>query len=384
MGGGKGGGCSGLTAAEQIEVIKSVLPAYTEETIKTFQGLESAKEAAMTEYSPRYAAMAQNLYQTYGPRMNEVQQEIKDANKRSDLATDARLLGSANADALLSFARQGLTNVDPQWAEQRQNQSDRLNQLMSSLSLDPKLSYSEQEQVGRAVNQDLLKAGVQETPGALNAVYHGMIYGDKMREKQMQQQAMFANALNAGTNVMGTLRSGIDPVQTVLGRSSGVNPTADMKTLGNYMPSTSDATGMTSSFMGYMSGLNNANVMANRTDSDFWSKLLPSVGIGSSGLSAACCFIFLESYNGQLPWFVRYCRDKFYTPQRRNGYTRLAKFLVPRMQQSQFWRWLVNKTMVIPLTKYGGYYCNVPGFKHGKKYKIVKDVWFKIFEIIGA
>src|SRR5690606_13342031 len=61
-----------------------------------------------------------------------------------------------------------------------------------------------------------------------------------------------------------------------------------------------------------------------------------------------CCFIFLEAYNGKLPWFVRACRDEF-APEntaRRNGYIRMSKWLVPLMQRSKVARFFVNKTMI--------------------------------------
>jgi hypothetical protein len=94
------------------------------------------------------------------------------------------------------------------------------------------------------------------------------------------------------------------------------------------------------------------------------------------GASLGCCFIFLEAYNGKLPEHVRQCRDEFYTPKMRSGYTRMSLWLVPLMKHSKIARYLTNKFMIQPLTAWGGWYKNVKGYEKGHKYLAYKNFWF--------
>ena len=110
-----------------------------------------------------------------------------------------------------------------------------------------------------------------------------------------------------------------------------------------------------------------------------FGQLLQTAG----GLGAtACCFIFMEAYNGDMPYWVRECRDEF-APEntaRREGYIKMAKWLVPLMQKSKVVRSIVNNLMIKPLTKWGGYYKKVKGYEYSFIYKPFVRMWFKIWE----
>lgn len=100
---------------------------------------------------------------------------------------------------------------------------------------------------------------------------------------------------------------------------------------------------------------------------------------------SACCFIFMEAYHGNMPWFVRASRD-LYAPicsDRREGYITMSKWLVPSMRVSKVARWLTNKLMIEPLTKYGGYEWSEEGYDKGWKYKPVVSFWFFIWKLLG-
>ena len=100
---------------------------------------------------------------------------------------------------------------------------------------------------------------------------------------------------------------------------------------------------------------------------------------------SACCFIFLESYNGDMPWWVRKCRDQWAPEcsERREGYIRMAAKLVPWMRKSKVVRWAVDKFMVEPLTKWGGWYHKVEGYEHCGSYKPVVKFWFSVWNHLG-
>lgn len=101
------------------------------------------------------------------------------------------------------------------------------------------------------------------------------------------------------------------------------------------------------------------------------------------GGSVGCCFIFLEAYNGTLPWFVRRCRDEFTSGPRRAGYTLLAAHLVPRMKASKLWRQAVNWLMVKPMSAFGGWLYSEPRHSYGWLWGPVTAFWFAVFANLG-
>lgn len=98
-----------------------------------------------------------------------------------------------------------------------------------------------------------------------------------------------------------------------------------------------------------------------------------------------CCFIFMEAYNGELPWYVRACRDEF-APEssaRRNGYIKMSRWLVPMMRVSRMARTLVNHLLIKPLTRWGAHYKGVLEGPPRWCDSLAKNAWFKLWELTG-
>lgn len=68
-----------------------------------------------------------------------------------------------------------------------------------------------------------------------------------------------------------------------------------------------------------------------------------------------CCFIFLESLNGSLPWYMEVARREYYTPLRRRGYKWMSNWLVPAMRRKRWVRLLVNGLIVKPFLTVGAW-----------------------------
>lgn len=104
-----------------------------------------------------------------------------------------------------------------------------------------------------------------------------------------------------------------------------------------------------------------------------------------ASLGGMCCWIFLEAYRGVMPWWVRKCRDKF-APEssaRRNGYRRMANWLVPVMQKSKLARKITLALMIKPLELWGGYHMKVPNYRMGWIFYPAVKFWFKTWEQLG-
>ncbi len=386
-GGKGGGGCPGLSASEQVSMIKTLLPEYVKAELDLAGKMEDLRYGKSAEFSPKYAALMEELYSAYAPKLNAIGRDIISDNRLADSLTDLEVLQGPGKD-LIATALETSKTLDPEFFQTRATVNEGLQKLIGSIDLGGQLSAGEQSQIERATNQQMERLGVGTSPAPINVVGSAMTYGNAQRQRELENQQAFGQALGLATQSMPSMRYGLDPVQTALGRPS-INP-GEGKFTGISQPDFSDATQLTGNFMNYMSNLNQSQTQADiakMNQGNWWQNFIPGMGdisysrAGGAGLG--CCFIFLESYNGKLPWFVRYCRDKFYTMQKRNGYVITSNYLVPLMRKYKLARWLVNSFMVKPLSTYGGYYCGIPGFKHGWVYKPVKEFWFALWNIIG-
>jgi len=101
----------------------------------------------------------------------------------------------------------------------------------------------------------------------------------------------------------------------------------------------------------------------------------------SSSAKGGCCFVFLEAYDGKLPWVVRAYRDQHMTPRNRRGYYRLADKLVPLMKKSRVVKHLVRFLMTKPMTFYGKYFYKLNPW--GVLAAPITAFWLLIFDLIG-
>lgn len=102
-----------------------------------------------------------------------------------------------------------------------------------------------------------------------------------------------------------------------------------------------------------------------------------------AGAGVSCCFILMAATGGELPWFVRYCRNHLGTEETRRGYRRMAKWLVPWMLRWGLVRAFVDLVMVHPIIQYGGYLTRQPGYEGGFVFRKVKQFWFAIWNRLG-
>jgi hypothetical protein len=101
----------------------------------------------------------------------------------------------------------------------------------------------------------------------------------------------------------------------------------------------------------------------------------------SSSAKGGCCFIFLEAYDGRLPWVVRAYRDQHMTSRNRRGYYRLADKLVPLMRKSKIVKHLVRFLMTKPMTFYGKYFYKLNPW--GVLAAPITAFWLCVFDLMG-
>lgn len=113
----------------------------------------------------------------------------------------------------------------------------------------------------------------------------------------------------------------------------------------------------------------------------------PSSGGGGGGgigaMASMCCFIFMESLNGELPWYARKARDTRGTNATIRGYRWMSRWLVPAMRVSTRVKSFVNKQMVKPMLKCGEDYFTEKKSIAGKFCKIDVAFWFSVWTLLG-
>jgi hypothetical protein len=213
------------------------------------------------------------------------------------------------------------------------------------------LSPGESNAVERSTNQSNLATGNLGNSNAMNTIGNAMNFGGAFNSKIPLLNASTNTATgvaNAGSNILGTSLGAFNP----LASNASAPISNSNSTFGSLGSSVSNS-----------SGINDAQNQ-------------------SAGGGTSCCFIFLESYHGIMPSFVRQCRDRYYVtfPSVATGYKRMAKWLVPLMKQNKIVRFLVWHLMVKPLTEHG--YSVI--WRNAKyQHKLTRKFWFSVWNYLG-
>lgn len=344
------------------------LPDYMKVANAQIAPTAEATLAAMQAVSPGLNELQTQLYQAQMPAMAATDREIAAANQMAQAASDvATLTGSGGQ--LIKTADQLQREIDPEYYATRAAMASALADQLSG-----KLTGGETEAIQRSVNRNAQAAGMT-TPSAERVVAEATTFGDAANSKLSQ-------ALAAATGALPAMKSGMDVLQTATGRSSQTPNNA-----ANAFKGTSDtgAQGTVSNAASSMLGsVTDLQKQRNQLESQRLSGI-EKANNAMTGVISACCFIFMEAYNGTLPPTVRYWRDRFApeSSERRMGYIKMARWLVPMMQKSRITRWLVNKLMILPMTKFGEWRYGTPGFVYNPINHLINSAWFAFWKFYG-
>ena len=166
---------------------------------------------------------AKKLPAGYVPGVREYAQlgaDVDNITRRGGAGTDLdimRMQGPYMAQATMDQ----LAQTDQPWLRAREAGSQKLGELLGSINMGG-LSGGERAEIERMNARRNMQRGQAGGGGNLTAIENAMQFGSALDRKR----AALGNALQTATNFMAGSRSGFDPVQATLGRSSGTNQIA--------------------------------------------------------------------------------------------------------------------------------------------------------------
>jgi hypothetical protein len=327
----------------------------------------AALSAATRAQAGPQAALDAQLYSQYAPGYFNIGEGFADQQAQRATQRDLATIQGGGLD----LARQAIAldrEANPEFYSNRAAAGQGFQALLAGQ--DPnKLTGSEMANVERGVNRLNTSRGTPSNIGdATTTASNAMMFGDKLNQKR----AMFGQSLALFPGIQQGSQSGINAYQIAAGRgaSSGNNASLQQYKGSQAFDQNAMYGNTTQGAFGVQQQRNDI-LKDHRGIADYTNQAIGSV----------CCFIFLEAYNGQLPESVRLCRDIYYQsdPQLATGYKRMATWLVPMMRKSRVVSWLVNHTMVKPITRYGEWLVgNKETFCVGDK--MIRDFWFSIWK----
>lgn len=173
--------------------------------------------------SPLYAQLMTSLYNTYGPQLNSIGNEIQTRNAMASANRDLGVLQGPGQD-LVNQAYQSAQTFDKPWYDTRATTANRLSDLMGSINLSGGLSDTERQEIAKGNALDASRRGVGNAPSATEAAGNAMTYGQAGYQRQQQAKSNLSQAIQSAAAFMPTAKSGVDVFQVATGRSSTPNP----------------------------------------------------------------------------------------------------------------------------------------------------------------
>jgi hypothetical protein len=373
----------GSPAPGTQESMAEVMKAYRENIIPMIQQqvtaarqYEPEMQKLREEISPREQQLNADLYRQFGPQFARTGSDIARQNAQAQAETDLGIVSGTGRE-LVREAMRTQKEADPEAYRARELALANLEQLQGSLT-DPNagLSGAERAEIDRSLARENYARGTGATPTATSTVSNAMAFGGAGEARKQQRQSAIANAAQLAAGAVQPLSSRIDTFQLTTGRPSvnqGEARTGGAREVGQE----SNAMGM--NLFGNASQMRQQENQLNaqrKTGLDQFTQVMGSL--------PSCCWTFAEAFYGwdNIPDSVRVSRDLHYTPQRREGYRMMSRFLVPKMQQSKVWRAVVNALLIKPMTSHAEWYVNGKGF--GWIFSPLQKTYLAVWEHYGA
>lgn len=353
------------------------LPELLRVTSENILPVEQAMLGARQQLSPAQAQLELDQYRQFGPEFARIGADVSREAALGQAASDAAVLGGPGRE-VVQRASELARIADPEYYQTRESAAAALQNLFAGLpDAGTGLEPTERAEIERVVARNNAARG-NINPTAVGTVSEAMKFGQAGADRQAQKQAQIANAVGTAAGFLGPSQSRVDVFQQVTGRPSA--NFGEARYSGPVQQAGQQTFGMG---QGLMNQTGQFQMQANQINANRRDFLDRFNQFNQATVGSVCCWIFLSAHGGELPWYVRYCRDHLGTEETRAGYRRMSAWLVPIMQRSRAARWLVRTIMTEPLAMYGGYLLAVPGCENGRVFRPIKRAWFAIWNRIG-
>jgi|ERR1700719_2624574 len=360
--------------AQAIAAYTKNLPAILQETAAGTPGLAQGALTAAQNTQPGYNALTLQQLEQYGIPTAQAQSAATQAAALGGAQTNLAQIQGAGGQA--AGAAQNLNQLlNPAYYNAINNASLGAGNAINAINLQG-LSPGEYNATERSLNQSNAGTGNLGLLNNTNAISNAMNFGGAFNNKI----GLMNNATNAASNVANAAsgNAGFNPVNVALGQPNVGTSNTFGANSGTQAGSASNALAGSNGLLSGLFGVQN-NAMGLTNTNQLTGALGGSQGELQGIGSNLCCFIFLESYNGALPNYVRYWRDYYYKEEPRiaEGYKRMAKWLVPLMKQHTSVRLFVNLFMVKPISYNGKWMSRL--CKFGWVTIPIRLFWFNIW-----
>lgn len=294
--------------AENVRILETMLPYFSKAVAGQIIPQEEAKLAASQVTSPKYAQLMTDLYEQFGPQLNQIGNEIARTNAMETASRDRDVLAGPGKE-LLTELQAAMQQMDPEFYATRELTSNRLADLMKSIDLSGALSETERREIEQGLAREGVARGTANAPNQSETVANAMQYGQAGRNRQMQNQNNLSQAIAASTQFLPASRTGVDPFLVATGRASVPN-TGENKFTGITTPG-NEAQNLTNTLFGNVgqTGLQNAQIdaTAKLNEKDWLDQFSQFAGAfgnltgGIAGIAGAMCWVAREVYGEKNP-----------------------------------------------------------------------------------
>jgi hypothetical protein len=358
-----------------LKAYASNMPAMIQAQIAGAQQYEPAMLALRQQVSPGQNQLDLDLLNQFGGQFAEANQRIAGQNALAQAGNDLAVVQGPGRE-LVREAMRTQREADPEAYRARELALGQLERLNSGLlDIDGGLSGSERAEIDRSLARDNFSRGLGNVPTATSTVENAMKFGAAGENRRQGRMSAIANAAQLSAGAVQPLSSKIDAFQLTTGRPSVTGQQGSgSREVG------SDTNQLGSNLLNNTTNIRQQENQINAQRRDALDRVNQTM---SSMPSIQCCWTFAEAYYGwdNIPDQVRISRDLHYSLQRREGYRRMSRWLVPRMQSSETVRFLTMLLLVWPMTSFATWEVFRKG--SGWIFKPLQQLYLAIWEYYG-
>ena len=199
------------TTDAQIKALINNFPALREVMNTQMPIDEQVTVDTQRTIAPQVAQIQTDLLNMFGPGLAEAGAAVDTAGALGRASGEAEVLAGPGRD-LAAGTRELMGILDPEFMSVREG----IASGFDDLDLQTGLTGAESEQISRGLNRTAAGRGNLDLPTNTGAIEAATNFGDRLTQKKMA----IAQALQGFGGILPTLRTGIDPAQLALGRSS--------------------------------------------------------------------------------------------------------------------------------------------------------------------